>query len=93
MQPDTSLLAEQVKTCLQESDEVPPDITSLFDNSLFMLDTSIVPKAIKYVYSFSIDTCVLVHASVNNQIGKVISMVLSENFSESLKDMWVQCHL
>ena len=47
MQPDTSLLAEQVKTCLQESDEVPPDITALFDNSLFMLDTSIVPKAIK----------------------------------------------
>ena len=47
MQPDTSLLADQVKTCLQESDEVPHDITSLFDSSLFKLDTSIVPRAIK----------------------------------------------
>ncbi len=47
MQPETSLLAEQVKTCLQESEEVPHDITMLFDNSLFMLDTTIVPKAIR----------------------------------------------
>lgn len=47
MQPDTGLLADQVKSCLQESDEVPPDITTLFDSSLFKLDTSIVPKAIR----------------------------------------------
>ena len=49
MQPDTSLLAEQIKSCLQETEEVPLDITSLFDNSLFKLDTSVVTKAIKYV--------------------------------------------
>ncbi|ELU04562.1 hypothetical protein CAPTEDRAFT_159967, partial [Capitella teleta] len=47
MQPDTSLLAEQIKSCLQETDEVPRDITTLFDNLLFKLDNSIVPKAIK----------------------------------------------
>jgi len=48
MQPDTSLLADQIKSCLQETEEVPLDITSLFDNSLFKLDTSVVTKAIKY---------------------------------------------
>ena len=47
MQPDTSQLSEQPKTCLQESDDVPRDITSLFDNSLFKLDTSVVPKVLK----------------------------------------------
>jgi intraflagellar transport protein 52 len=47
MQPDTGLLAEQIKSCLQETDEVPRDITSLFDSSLYKLDTSLVPKAIK----------------------------------------------
>ena len=47
MQPEVSLVAEDVKACLQETDEVPRDITSLFDNSLFKLDTSLVPKVLK----------------------------------------------
>ncbi|XP_041358031.1 intraflagellar transport protein 52 homolog isoform X2 [Gigantopelta aegis] len=45
--PDIAKLAEDLKTCLQESDDIPRDITTLFDNSLFKLDTSLVPKAIK----------------------------------------------
>lgn len=49
MLPDIAKLAGQLKTCLQESDDVPRDITMLFDNSLFKLDTSLVPNAIKYV--------------------------------------------
>ncbi|KAJ8313480.1 hypothetical protein KUTeg_008967 [Tegillarca granosa] len=47
MLPDTAKLSDELKTCLQESDDVPRDITTLFDNSLFKLDTSLVPKAIK----------------------------------------------
>jgi intraflagellar transport protein 52 len=45
--PDTAMLAEQVKSCLQETDEVPRDITALFDSSLYKLDTSLVPKVLK----------------------------------------------
>ncbi|XP_005108178.1 intraflagellar transport protein 52 homolog [Aplysia californica] len=45
--PDVARLSEQLKTCLQESDDIPRDITSLFDNSMFKLDTSLVPKSIK----------------------------------------------
>ncbi|XP_050403597.1 intraflagellar transport protein 52 homolog isoform X1 [Patella vulgata] len=44
--PDTARLSDELKTCLQESDDIPRDITTLFDHSLFKLDTSIVPKAI-----------------------------------------------
>ncbi|CAH1774851.1 unnamed protein product [Owenia fusiformis] len=47
MLPNTAKLSEQVKTCLQESDEVPRDITTLFESSLFKLDTSMVPRAIR----------------------------------------------
>ena len=47
MQPDTSVLAEQVRACLQETEEVPRDITTLFDHSLFKLDTTLVPKVLK----------------------------------------------
>ena len=54
MLPDVAKLAGDLKTCLQESDEVPRDITSLFDNSLYKLDTSLVPKAIKLVYMFEV---------------------------------------
>ncbi|XP_076439814.1 intraflagellar transport protein 52 homolog [Babylonia areolata] len=45
--PDVARLSEQLKTCLQESDDIPRDITTLFDNSLFRLDTSLVSKSIK----------------------------------------------
>ena len=47
MLPDISKIADELKTCLQESDDIPRDITALFDNSLFKLDTSLVPKSIK----------------------------------------------
>ncbi|XP_060600465.1 intraflagellar transport protein 52 homolog [Ruditapes philippinarum] len=45
--PDISKISANLKTCLQESDDIPRDITTLFDNSLFKLDTSLVPKSIK----------------------------------------------
>ncbi|KAL4235510.1 Intraflagellar transport protein 52 [Mactra antiquata] len=45
--PDIAKISANLKTCLQESDDIPRDITSLFDNSLFKLDTSLVPKSIK----------------------------------------------
>ena len=47
MLPNVAKLSEDLKTCLQESDDIPRDITALFDNSLFKLDTSLVPKSIK----------------------------------------------
>lgn len=47
MQPDTSIMAEQTKACLQETDEVPRDITSLFDSALFKFDTILLPKVLR----------------------------------------------
>ncbi|KAL3869444.1 hypothetical protein ACJMK2_042125 [Sinanodonta woodiana] len=52
--PDIAKLSEQLKTCLQESEDIPRDITQLFDNSLFKLDTSLVPKAIKAYEQLSV---------------------------------------
>lgn len=47
MQPDTATLSEQVQTCLQETEEIPRDITTLFDSNLFKLDTSLVSTVIQ----------------------------------------------
>ena len=36
-------LADQLRVCLQESsDEIPRDFTTLFDRTLFQIDTSVV---------------------------------------------------
>ncbi|KAJ3264992.1 Intraflagellar transport protein 52 [Chytriomyces hyalinus] len=44
--PDTAKLAENLRCCLQESEDVPKDFTTLFDVKLFNFDTSLVPEAI-----------------------------------------------
>lgn len=49
MLPDTAALSERLRVCLQEGDENPRDFTSLFDLSLYQLDTTSLPKVIKSV--------------------------------------------
>jgi len=57
--PDVGTMSERVKVCLQETDEVPRDFTSLFDLSMYKMDTSVLPDVIKYIY-----VCVCVWCSV-----------------------------
>jgi len=45
--PEVARLADSVKSCLQESDDIPRDFTRLFDTNLFSLDTSLVTPALK----------------------------------------------
>jgi intraflagellar transport protein 52 len=44
--PDSEALAERVLCCLQETEEVTKDFTSLFDDALFKFDTSLIPEAV-----------------------------------------------
>ena len=45
--PEVARLADSVKSCLQESDDIPRDFTRLFDTDLFSLDTALVTPALK----------------------------------------------
>lgn len=47
MVPETSLMAERLRVCLQESDEVPSDFTRLFKTRLYSISSGLVPAAIK----------------------------------------------
>ena len=47
MIPNSVLLSDRLRVCLQESDEVPTDFTRLFNTRLFSISTSLVPPAIK----------------------------------------------
>ncbi|CAB4065322.1 IFT52 [Lepeophtheirus salmonis] len=44
--PDTPKVSDQLRVCLQESEEVPQDFTRLFDHKLFSVNTDFVPAAI-----------------------------------------------
>ncbi|XP_063599987.1 intraflagellar transport protein 52 homolog [Penaeus indicus] len=47
MTPDTASLADGLRTCLQESEEVPTDYTQLFHTKLTSIDMQLVPAAIE----------------------------------------------
>ncbi|XP_025061174.1 intraflagellar transport protein 52 homolog isoform X2 [Alligator sinensis] len=47
MLPDTATLSERLRVCLQEGEENPRDFTTLFDMSIYQLDTTSLPKVIK----------------------------------------------
>ena len=45
--PDTGAMAQRMRCCLQEADEVPQDFTQLFDSTLFTLSTDKIPEVLK----------------------------------------------
>nr|XP_033818996.1 intraflagellar transport protein 52 homolog isoform X2 [Geotrypetes seraphini] len=47
MLPDTAKLSERLRVCLQEGDENPRDFTTLFDMTIYQLDTTSLSKVIK----------------------------------------------
>jgi intraflagellar transport protein 52 len=44
--PDTEQLSERLRSCLQESEELPKDFMKLFDETLFRFDTNLIPETI-----------------------------------------------
>ncbi|OON20426.1 intraflagellar transport protein 52-like family protein, partial [Opisthorchis viverrini] len=45
--PDITSLANNLKSCLQESDELPQNFAELFNQGLFNMNLSLVPKALE----------------------------------------------
>ena len=45
--PDITALADRLRSCLQESDDLPKDFTTLFNNNLYKFDTDLVPESIE----------------------------------------------
>nr|CAB3255400.1 intraflagellar transport protein 52 homolog [Phallusia mammillata] len=54
MLPHTEKLADRLKSCLQEGDDIPNDFTQLFDKQLFKMDNNIVPKILNAFDQLSI---------------------------------------
>jgi len=41
--PDITALADRLRSCLQEAEELPKDFTTLFNDKLYKFDTDLVP--------------------------------------------------
>eukprot|EP00455_Lapot_gusevi_P005484 TRINITY_DN12348_c0_g2_i5.p1 TRINITY_DN12348_c0_g2~~TRINITY_DN12348_c0_g2_i5.p1 ORF type:complete len:499 (-),score=105.61 TRINITY_DN12348_c0_g2_i5:17-1513(-) len=44
--PDIEAIADRLQSCLQEGEELPSDFTQLFDDTLYRLDTHLIPETI-----------------------------------------------
>jgi intraflagellar transport protein 52 len=44
--PNTVTLADRVRSCLQENEELPKDFQKLFNDTLFKFDTDLIPEAV-----------------------------------------------
>lgn len=45
--PDIAELADNLKSCFQESEDISGDITTMFDNELFRLDIDAIPDTVR----------------------------------------------
>lgn len=45
--PEISEISEKLKSCLQESEDLPADFLTLFNHSLFKFDINLIPDALK----------------------------------------------
>lgn len=43
--PDITALADRLRSCLQQADEIPKDFTTLFKTDLYKFDTDLVPES------------------------------------------------
>jgi len=44
--PDTHALAERLRVCIEEREELPRDFTAMFDQTMFKFDTHLIPEAV-----------------------------------------------
>ncbi|KAI9138292.1 hypothetical protein BKA69DRAFT_788310 [Paraphysoderma sedebokerense] len=52
--PDTPKLSEELRACLQETEELPKDFTKMFDHKLFKFDLGLIPQAIRLYDEFKL---------------------------------------
>lgn len=52
--PDITALADRLRSCLQEAEEMPKDFTTLFSQNLYKFDTDLVPESIDLFKTLSV---------------------------------------
>uniref|UniRef100_A0A8C5WMI3 Intraflagellar transport 52 n=1 Tax=Leptobrachium leishanense TaxID=445787 RepID=A0A8C5WMI3_9ANUR len=84
MLPDTSKLSQRVRVCLQEGDENPRDFTTLFDMSIYQMDTTSLPKVIKSYEQLNVkhETLQLIQPQFESPLPSLQPAVFPPSFQE-----------
>jgi intraflagellar transport protein 52 len=45
--PDITVLADRLRSCLQEADELPRNFMTMFNDKLYKFDTDLIPESLK----------------------------------------------
>eukprot|EP00698_Gefionella_okellyi_P006079 TRINITY_DN15544_c0_g1_i1.p1 TRINITY_DN15544_c0_g1~~TRINITY_DN15544_c0_g1_i1.p1 ORF type:complete len:457 (+),score=98.56 TRINITY_DN15544_c0_g1_i1:63-1373(+) len=84
MLPDTPALAERVRCCLQESEELPRDFSQLFDDELFRFDVSLIPEVIQLYSELGVkhEPLTLIQPQFETPLPPLTPAVLAPQFRE-----------
>ncbi|XP_068119889.1 intraflagellar transport protein 52 homolog [Hyperolius riggenbachi] len=84
MLPDTNKLSQRLRACLLEGDENPRDFTTLFDMSIYQLDTSSLPKVIKSYEQLNVkhETLQLIQPQFESPLPALQPAVFPPSFQE-----------
>eukprot|EP00760_Papus_ankaliazontas_P030119 PhM_4_TR4615/c0_g1_i1/m.95162/K19681/IFT52; intraflagellar transport protein 52 len=72
--PDTAALADRLRVCVEEPDELPRDFTKLFDLTQFRFDTDLVPEVVQLYNQLSVkhEPLTLIHPEFETPLPPVL---------------------
>jgi intraflagellar transport protein 52 len=83
--PDIGSMSENLKCCLQQSEDIPINFRSMFDDKLFKFDTDLIPEAIKLFEELAVkhEALTLIPPTFETPLPSLLPAV----FPPNLKDM------
>ena len=84
--PDTGSMSEQLKSCLQTSEDQSQNFRSLFDFSMFKFDTNMIPEAVSLysVMAVKHDALTLIPPQFETPLPSLMPAVFPPNLKEPL---------
>jgi intraflagellar transport protein 52 len=78
-------MSENLKCCLQQSEDIPINFRSMFDDKLFKFDTDLIPEAIKLFEELAVkhEALTLIPPTFETPLPSLLPAV----FPPNLKDM------
>lgn len=84
--PDVGSMSEQLKPCLQTSEDMASNFRSLFDFTMFNFDTDIIPEAVKFYSQMGVkhDALTLIPPQFETPLPGLMPAVFPPNLKEPL---------
>ncbi len=83
--PDIGAMSEGLKSCLQQSDDVPANFRLMFDETLFKFDSDIVPETVEMFSQLAVkhELLTLIHPDFDAPLPPLIPALFPPNLKEA----------